>query len=121
MSSERKLSETEVAAFHRDGFVLQKRLFDPDQVAIMNQTIQEDPAIREAIYARRDSAGASTELALWFTPGDDIFGAAARSGRIVDSIEAVLGGEASFYHSKLTLKKPKIGGAWEWHQDFGYW
>lgn len=19
------------------------------------------------------------------------------------------------------MKEPKVGGAWEWHQDFGYW
>ena len=25
------------------------------------------------------------------------------------------------YHSKLMQKEPKIGGAWEWHQDYGYW
>lgn len=25
------------------------------------------------------------------------------------------------FHSKLMQKEPKIGGAWEWHQDYGYW
>jgi ectoine hydroxylase-related dioxygenase (phytanoyl-CoA dioxygenase family) len=25
------------------------------------------------------------------------------------------------YHSKLTAKEPRDGGAWEWHQDYGYW
>ncbi len=25
------------------------------------------------------------------------------------------------YHSKLMQKEPKVGGAWEWHQDYGYW
>ncbi len=25
------------------------------------------------------------------------------------------------YHSKLTAKDPYEGGAWEWHQDYGYW
>ena len=25
------------------------------------------------------------------------------------------------YHSKLSAKQPKVGGAWEWHQDYGYW
>jgi len=23
--------------------------------------------------------------------------------------------------SKLSAKQPKTGGAWEWHQDYGYW
>ena len=25
------------------------------------------------------------------------------------------------WHSKVILKMPKVGGAWEWHQDYGYW
>ena len=25
------------------------------------------------------------------------------------------------YHSKLMLKEPEVGGAWVWHQDYGYW
>jgi len=121
MPSPQALCPAEVAAFHSDGYVLRKALFDTDEVALMNDVIRNDPTIREATYSRKDSSGASTDLALWFTLGDDIFGAAARSERIVDSIEAVLGGPASFYHSKLTLKKPRVGGAWEWHQDYGYW
>ena len=24
-------------------------------------------------------------------------------------------------HCKVLLKEPQSGGAWEWHQDFGYW
>lgn len=103
----------EVEAFQRAGYVLRRAMFDTDEVALMNDVIQNDPSIREATFKRKDSSGAATELALWFTLGDDIFGAASRSERIVDSIEALLCGPASFFHSKLTLKKPRVGGAWE--------
>ncbi|MEO8856976.1 MAG: phytanoyl-CoA dioxygenase family protein, partial [Burkholderiaceae bacterium] len=121
MSSPRALDEREVAAFHRDGYVLRKGLFDREVVEAMNDVIAHDPAIHEATYARRDASGASTELALWYSLGEDIFGAVARCERVVDSIESLLGGPASFYHAKLTLKRPRVGGAWEWHQDYGYW
>ena len=60
-------------------------------------------------------------MALWNHPGDDIWGMVSRSNRIVDSIEKLLDGEVYHYHSKLILKKPTEGGAWEWHQDYGYW
>jgi ectoine hydroxylase-related dioxygenase (phytanoyl-CoA dioxygenase family) len=36
-------------------------------------------------------------------------------------MEAFLGGEVYHYHSKMMLKEPRVGGAWEWHQDYGYW
>jgi len=60
-------------------------------------------------------------MALWNHPGDSVYGLAARSRRVVDTMESLLGGEVYHYHSKLTAKEPLEGGAWEWHQDYGYW
>ena len=60
-------------------------------------------------------------MTLWNHPGDDLWGMVSRSNRIVDSMEKLLDGEVYHYHSKLILKKPTEGGAWEWHQDYGYW
>jgi ectoine hydroxylase len=25
------------------------------------------------------------------------------------------------YHSKMIMKDARVGGAWAWHQDYGYW
>ena len=25
------------------------------------------------------------------------------------------------FHHKMMQKEPRVGGAWEWHQDYGYW
>ncbi len=33
----------------------------------------------------------------------------------------LLGDEVYHYHHKMMLKEPYVGGAWEWHQDYGYW
>ena len=35
--------------------------------------------------------------------------------------EQILDGEVYHYHSKMIMKEPRIGGAWTWHQDYGYW
>ncbi|HTI82737.1 MAG TPA: phytanoyl-CoA dioxygenase family protein [Acetobacteraceae bacterium] len=40
---------------------------------------------------------------------------------MVDTMEALLGGPVYHFQSKLTAKEPFVGGAWEWHQDYGYW
>jgi ectoine hydroxylase-related dioxygenase (phytanoyl-CoA dioxygenase family) len=45
----------------------------------------------------------------------------ARSESIVNSAEKILGGEVYHYHSKMIMKDAKVGGAWAWHQDYGYW
>jgi ectoine hydroxylase len=120
-NADMSLTEAEIAAFHRDGYVLRRGLFAADEVALLSDAIVNDPAIAKNTYVRPDSKGASTELALWNHPSDDVFGAVARSARIVDSMEKLLGGEVYHYHSKLTMKRPKVGGAWDWHQDYGYW
>jgi ectoine hydroxylase-related dioxygenase (phytanoyl-CoA dioxygenase family) len=36
-------------------------------------------------------------------------------------MERLLGDEVYHYHHKMMLKEPRVGGAWEWHQDYGYW
>jgi len=36
-------------------------------------------------------------------------------------VEQLLDDEAYHYHSKMILKDAKVGGAWAWHQDYGYW
>ena len=115
------INDAEASAFSKDGYVLKTTLFSSDEVNALNYVVNNDPVIQSAIYGRSDASGATTELALWNELGNDMFSAVARSARIVDSLEKVLGGEIAFFHSKLTLKRPKVGGAWDWHQDYGYW
>jgi ectoine hydroxylase-related dioxygenase (phytanoyl-CoA dioxygenase family) len=42
---------------------------------------------------------------------------------MVTSVDKLMEGDAPVchFHSKLMQKEPKVGGAWEWHQDYGYW
>ncbi len=37
------------------------------------------------------------------------------------SREDAVGKPIYLYSHKMTMKQPNEGGAWEWHQDFGYW
>jgi ectoine hydroxylase-related dioxygenase (phytanoyl-CoA dioxygenase family) len=115
------LTAQDFDAFWRDGYVLKSGYFDADEIALLQRAIEIDEGIRAHIVQIDDSAGGSTELALWNHPGDDLFGAVARCARIVDAAERLLGGEVYHYHSKLTMKRPRAGGRWDWHQDYGYW
>lgn len=40
---------------------------------------------------------------------------------MIDTMEQIQGGPVYHFQSKLTAKEPFVGGAWEWHQDYGYW
>ena len=109
------------AAYERDGFVLIRSLFDTEEITLLRSAIETDPQLHASLYDRNDASGKATRMATWNHPGDSVYGLAARSHRVVDTMEEMLGGEVYHYHSKLTAKEPRDGGAWEWHQDYGYW
>ena len=115
------LSAEQRAAFERDGYVMVRKLFDDEEITILRAAIEGDPALKASLYDRRDASGNATRMAIWNHPGDSVYGLAARTHRVVDTMEDLLGGEVYHYHSKLTAKEPRDGGAWEWHQDYGYW
>jgi ectoine hydroxylase len=121
MSGFGSISDDDLDAFWADGYVFKRGCLSPAEVALAAETIRTDPGIRGHVLAINDSAGGSTELALWNHPSDDVFGAIARCERIAGGAERLLGGEVYHYHSKLTMKRPGGGGRWEWHQDYGYW
>lgn len=121
MTSSRALTADQIAAFHRDGFVVAKGMFTPEEVGLIRRTAETDDAMHKAAYFRSDSTGSKTRMTVWNHPGDDIFGLFSRSERIVDSMEVLIGEEVYHYNSKLNAKEPFEGGAWEWHQDYGYW
>jgi len=115
------LSAEQRAAFDRDGYVMIPGFFDAEETRLLREAMETDPAIRAAFYDRGDAEGGNTRIAAWTHPGDGVYGLAARSEKMVDTMEDLLGGEVYHYHSKLTAKEPYDGGAWEWHQDYGYW
>ena len=86
-----------------------------------NTLHRSDKNIKKHLYDRKDSEGFITKMVAWNHPDDSIYGTVARSHKMVDTMEHLLGGEVYHYHSKITAKEPFEGGAWEWHQDYGYW
>ncbi len=115
------LSKSQIADYHRDGFVIQRRLFDEEEIGLLRHTAHEDRKLDQLSFNRADGEGGVVRLTLWNQPGNSIYGMFARCHRIVDSAEKILEGEVYHYHSKMILKDAKTGGAWTWHQDYGYW
>jgi ectoine hydroxylase len=114
-------SPAELATYERDGYLFVPQLFDADEMMVLLDHARHDPALSAAAYGRKDGAGLETKLALFNRAGDDLYSLFARSPRVVDRMEQLLGGEVYLWHHKMMLKEPFVGGAWEWHQDYGYW
>lgn len=111
----------QVARFHADGFFVADGLLDGDEVALLRTIARADHQMQQSAASRGDGEGGAIRLLVENELRDDIYGAIVRSRRIVDTMESLLAGEVYHYHHKLILKEPFVGGAWAWHQDYGYW
>jgi ectoine hydroxylase-related dioxygenase (phytanoyl-CoA dioxygenase family) len=121
MSSTR-LSASQKAQYERDGYLIIKNFLNSEEVTLLSGLATGDTVLRNNAFDFKDQSGKYTKLTLWFTPGDDTFGLWTRSEQIVSAVQTLLGeGEVCHFHSKLMQKEPQVGGAWEWHQDYGYW
>ena len=115
------LTDEQVARFHADGCVQVRGLFDAAEIDLLGRAAKEDHELDRRAFGRADGEGGKVRLSLWNHPGDGIYGRFARCERVVRSAEKLLAGEVYHYHSKMIMKDPKVGGAWAWHQDYGYW
>lgn len=118
-----KFTPAEVELYRQQGYIIIKGFCKYEEVNKLYQTALEDKAIQNNALDLNDQSGKKTRLSLWFTPGNDVFGYLTRSEKMIGAVKQLLGGDAPVchFHSKLMQKEPKVGGAWEWHQDYGYW
>ncbi|MCG6927967.1 MAG: phytanoyl-CoA dioxygenase family protein [Acidobacteria bacterium] len=115
------LDDCDLAQFHRDGFVIRRQWFDAEEMELLARFAREDPDLVSHHLPVKDAAGRESRLTLWNHPGDDLYGMFSRCRRVVEGAEQLLQDEVYHYHAKMMLKEPRVGGAWEWHQDYGYW
>ncbi len=116
-----RFSEAQVAEFHRDGYVIVEQLFSSDEIDLLRNIARADHQLQQSAASRGDGEGGAIKLVVENSVTDDVYGAIVRSRRIVEPIEQILKDEVYHYHHKLILKDAYTGGAWAWHQDYGYW
>ena len=115
------LSPEQLAGYRENGYTLVRGFFDGDEISLLKRAAKEDRELDQHSFARGDGEGGEVRLSLWNHPGDTIYGMFARCESVVNSAEQILEGEVYHYHSKMIMKDARVGGAWAWHQDYGYW
>ncbi len=121
MTMNNSLTHDDIANYDRDGFVLIENVFTQPEIQAMLAEIEGGHGIDENTRVRLDAGGKKTKLAIWHKLDDDIWGAVTTSPRLVNNVRVLLRQEVAFFHGKVMLKESHTGGAWEWHQDYGYW
>ena len=120
-ASSAALTDTDVERYHKDGYVIIRNLFSAAEADVLRRAIETDPLVASNDMPMVDSAGSRSKLTLWNQAGNDTFGYFARGKRWVNAARRLIGSPIYHFHTKVMLKEPRVGGTWEWHQDFGYW
>lgn len=113
-------TKADIERFNEDGYLFVPNLLTAEETELLARIAKADRDMDNA-STRKDATGGESRLRLRNELYDDIYSALARSQRIAGSMAALLGDEVYHYHHKMMLKEPRVGGAWEWHQDYGYW
>jgi phytanoyl-CoA hydroxylase len=117
------LTQQQINAYATDGYIIVKNFLQQEEVNKLYGIATGDDTLKKHAFDLNDQTGKKTKLTLWYTPGNDAYGLLTKSNRMVDSVNQLMEGDGAVchFHSKLMQKEPRVGGAWEWHQDYGYW
>jgi ectoine hydroxylase-related dioxygenase (phytanoyl-CoA dioxygenase family) len=107
--------------FSEDGYLIVPSLLDEKETKLLMTVAKSDRASLDDAYAKKDASGGESRLVVHNELDHSPYAAIVRSERIVMAMQSLLDDEVYHYHHKMMLKEPLIGGAWEWHQDYGYW
>lgn len=115
-------SKEQILQFQNDGYLFVPDLFSPEEVELLYKIGKSDREKAATIWNPQDASGKESKL--WLscdTVNPTIYNAIARSRRVAGTMSRLLNDDVWLYHYKMMVKEPKVGGAWEWHQDYGYW
>jgi phytanoyl-CoA hydroxylase len=112
-----------ISRYHEDGYIIVRDFLMDEETDKLYAIAAGDGTMKKHAFDLNDQSGKKTKLSLWYKPGNDTYGLLTRSIRVVGSVSKLMDGDTKVchFHSKLMQKEPKVGGAWEWHQDYGYW
>ena len=117
-----QVNQEHVTQFHRDGYLMVRQLFDDHEMQLLLKIAKSDLQMTSEARNKTDADGRATLLTVRNELDESqIYSAVVSCQRVVETMQQLLGDEVYHYHHKMMLKEPRVGGAWQWHQDYGYW
>jgi len=117
------VSEDDIAAFHRDGVLVVRGLFTPDEVLTIERGIERnlaDPGPMFKVASQPDDPGQFVEdFCNWHRIEE--FREVAFTSRAADVAAAIMGSDVRLYHDHMLVKEPGTRQETPWHQDQPYY
>jgi ectoine hydroxylase len=115
-----KLTQAQLDAFDRDGYLFFPGLFRPEEIKTLTDEVP-------ALYAQRrpenvrektgDVVRTNFAAHMYSAP----FARLARHPRMVEPIKQLFGEDVYMHQFKINGKQAFDGDVWQWHQDYGTW
>lgn len=124
------LSEAEVGAYRRDGFIVVEDVLDAARLAAIRATVARLVAGAATVDAHDDvydlepgHSRAAPRVRRIKAPHkvDPVFDAVIRDPKVIAILQALLGPDLRLHGSKLNMKSPEYGSPVEWHQDWAFY
>ncbi|MDE2581118.1 MAG: phytanoyl-CoA dioxygenase family protein [Rhodospirillales bacterium] len=114
-----RLTDTQLAQFHTEGWLFLPELFSPEEVAVLRTEAQ---AIfrteRQEIWREKTGAPRTAFAAHTYNEAFRLLGA---HPRLIRPVEQVFGEHLYMHQYKINAKAAFDGEVWQWHQDYGTW
>lgn len=81
--------------------MLRRKMFDASETSLLQQAARSDKLLEDNTFSIADGEGGKSDLTLWRSPGEDIYGMVMRCARLVRSAEAILQEEVYHYQTKV--------------------
>ena len=127
--TDRALSDAQIEQYRTEGYLVVESLFDADDLARVDQAVQEltDQALADKdrddiLEWEPEPVDGNPVPRRFYSPYDahPAFRTLATDERLLDGIESLVGADFNIQHSKLNMKPPRVGSVVEWHQDLAY-
>lgn len=115
------LTDEQITDYHRDGFLIVRKMFDTEELGPLRQAYHEDPTVNGSIYGMSDYDGKAHPFNTWTDLSDDMIGMIPRMARMIEGSEALLNEPCYHWHSKFSVKTPTCDARVDWHQDYLSW
>ena len=114
-----KLTEQQIADFHRDGWLFFPGVFSPAEVALLRNEADTIYATTRPEVWREKTGAPRTAFAAHLY--NEAYGLLGRDQRLVGPVEQVFGEKLYMHQFKINAKSAFLGDVWYWHQDYGTW
>ncbi|WP_372994418.1 ectoine hydroxylase [Marinobacter sp.] len=118
------LSETELAQYERDGFLVFNRFLDPATVRQFREDLrayEDDESILRSEGTITEPGKQEIRSIFGIHELSDRFDRLTRDPKILAMVRQLLGSEAYIHQSRINFKPGFHGKGFDWHSDFETW